>query len=274
MAERDPSAALGGAANGPGLADALGELSEDRLLGGRLSLVQPRRGHRAGSDAALLAAALPDLGRGPLIDLGSGVGTVGLSAALIQPELEVVLVERDPDLAALAARNVVANRLEGRVRAVGADVAAIGLAGDPHGLAPASVGCVALNPPFYVRAGTKVSPVANRRAAHVVDTPLPVWIAAARRLLRPGGTVAAIHRAEALPDILALLGRGFGGIAIRPVHGMAGRPAIRVIVSAIAGSRAPVVLLPGLVLNRPDGRLTAESDALHRGASRLASPHQ
>ena len=33
------------------------ELSSDAWLGGRLTLVQPRRGHRAGTDAALLAAA-------------------------------------------------------------------------------------------------------------------------------------------------------------------------------------------------------------------------
>ena len=249
---------------------ALGEIGEDRLLDGRLRLLQPRRGHRAGSDAMLLAAALPELGPGPLIDLGSGVGTVGLSAALFQPELKVVLAERDPDLAALAARNVEANALGDRARAIAADVARIGLPDDPHGIAPNSFACVALNPPFYPPGGTRASPVANRQAAHVVETPLAAWITAARRLLRPGGIVAVIHRAEALPDLLALIGKGFGQIAIRPVHGTAAKPAIRVIVSGIAGSRAPMLLLPGLVLNGPDGRLTAESDALHRGTSRLA----
>lgn len=253
---------------------ALGEIGEDRLLDGRLRLLQPRRGHRAGSDAMLLAAALPELGPGPLIDFGSGVGTVGLSAAMLQSGLKVVLAERDPDIAALAARNVEANGMGERVRAVAADVAAIGLPGDPHGIAPGSFGCVALNPPFYPPGGTKSSPVANRQAAHVVETPLPAWITAARRLLRPGGIVAVIHRAEALPELLALLGKGFGQIAVRPIHGTAGKPAIRVIVSGVVGSRAPTLLLPGLVLNGPDGRLTAESDALHRGIGRLASPHQ
>lgn len=251
----------------------LGEIGEDRLLDGRLRLFQPRRGHRAGSDAVLLAAALPELGPGPLIDLGSGVGTVGLSAALLQPELGVVLAERDPDLAGLAARNAEANAVEDRVRTVAADVSVIGRSGDPHGVAPGSFACVALNPPFYAPGRTKASPVANRQAAHVVETPLSDWIQAARRLLRPGGIVMAIHRADALPELLALLSKGFGAIAIRPIHGSEGKPAVRVIVSGIAGSRAPMLLLPGLVLNGPDGRLTAESDALHRGHASL-SPYQ
>lgn len=251
----------------------LGEIGEDRLLDGRLRLFQPQRGHRAGSDAALLAAALPELGPGPLIDLGSGVGTVGLSAALLQPDLHVVLAERDPDLAVLAARNVEANALADRVRTVAADVATIGRAGDPHGIAQGSFACVALNPPFYPPGRTKASPVANRQAAHVVETPLSIWIHAARRLLRPGGIVMAIHRAEALPELLTLLSKGFGAIAARPIHGSEGKPAVRVIVSGVAGSRAPMLLLPGVVLNGPDGRLTAESDALHRGRARI-SPYQ
>ena len=59
----------------PEIADGL---TEDRWLGGRIALVQPRRGHRIGSDAALLAAAA---GRpeGRIADVGAGVGAVGLA---------------------------------------------------------------------------------------------------------------------------------------------------------------------------------------------------
>ena len=88
----------------------LGEIGEDRLLDGRLILRQPKRGHRAGSDAILLAAAIPRIGAGPLLDIGAGVGTIGLAAALAQPELQVVLLERDPELAALAAGNAAGDR--------------------------------------------------------------------------------------------------------------------------------------------------------------------
>lgn len=243
----------------------LGEIVEDRLLDGRLVLRQPKQGHRAGSDAILLAAALPEKLAGPLADFGAGVGTVGLAAAILRPDLAVTLIEREPELAALAAENIALNDLSDRARVVTADVTALAASG----LAPASFGCVAMNPPFFSAHEARPSPVANRRVAHVADQPLALWLKAARRLLKPGGHVAIIHRTEALAEILAGLATGFGAVAIRPVQAVADRPAIRVIVTAEFGSRKPMALLPGFVLNGPDGRFTELSEAVHRGRASL-----
>jgi tRNA1(Val) A37 N6-methylase TrmN6 len=251
------------------IATGLGEIGEDRILDGRLTLFQPRKGHRAGSDAVLLAATLPELGAGPLLDMGAGVGTVGLAAALAQAALQVTLLERDPELAVLAARNGVANGLENRIRVVAADLGSAVATLQQAGLATASFACVAMNPPFYAAGEARLSPVANRRAAHVVETPLSVWLRVARRMLRPGGRLALIHRAEALPEVLAELATGFGGVSIRPVHARADLPAIRILVSATLGSKKPAALLPALVLHREDGAMTALGEALHRGTATL-----
>lgn len=250
-------------------APALGAIGEDRLLGGRLRLLQPVKGHRAGSDAVLLAATIPELGEGPLADFGAGVGTVGLAVALRQPELAVVLVERDPELAALAERNAVLNGVADRTRVV---AAAIGERPDKLAahLPAASVGWVAMNPPFFEPGEMRASPVPKRRAAHVADQSLAHWLRAARRVLRPRGGISIIHRAEALGVILNSLGSGFGAVEIRPIQAQADRPAIRVIVSARLGSRKPAALLPALILNGDDGRFTADSEALHRGEANLA----
>lgn len=248
---------------------ALGKIGEDRLLGGRLRLLQPVKGHRAGSDAILLAAAVPELGAGPLADFGAGVGTIGLAVALRQPALEVVLAERDLELAALAARNAGLNGLDGRVRV------AVGTIGERNGdlaregLAAASMAWVAMNPPFFEAGEVRASPVANRRVAHVAGQSLGDWLKAARHVLKPGGGVSIIHRAEALGTILAGLETGFGAVEIRPVHGQAERPAIRVIVAARLGSKKPAALLPAVILNGADGRFTAFSEALHRGEAVL-----
>jgi tRNA1(Val) A37 N6-methylase TrmN6 len=252
----------------------LGEIVEDRLLDGRLRLLQPRKGHRAGSDAILLAAALPELGQGALLDLGAGVGTVGLAAALAQPDLRVTLLERDPDLAALAARNAVLNEMAGRVTTLAGDVTARAAILSEQGLAPASFDGVAMNPPFYPPGGSRASPVPNRKAAHMAEGALEPWLRTARRLLRPGGHLALIHMAEALPAVLAGLETGFGAIAIRPVHAFADKPAIRIIVTAILNSRKPAALLPAFVINGADGRLTPSSDAVHRGRARLLPAYQ
>lgn len=249
---------------------ALGEIAEDRLLDGRLILNQPRKGHRAGTDAILLAAALPELGTGPLLDVGAGVGTIGLAAALLQPGLSVALVERDPDIAALARLNVAANGLGGRAQVIEADIEAPAASLAELGLRQASFACVAMNPPFYAAGETRVSPVAYRRAAHVVEGELENWFRAARRLLKPGGTIAIIHRAEALPQILSGLQKGFGGVLVKPIQALPDRAAIRVVVRATLNSKKPAALLPALVLNRPEGGMSELSEALHRGRARLS----
>src|SRR5689334_24415379 len=100
------------------LADpAADDCSEDAVLGGRLLLKQPRRGHRVGHDAILLAAACPARARERVVDLGAGVGAAGLALAQRVDDSRVTLVEIDPGLAALAAENAQANGLAGRVSA-------------------------------------------------------------------------------------------------------------------------------------------------------------
>ena len=98
------------------------DLTDDAVLGGRLRLWQPRRGHRFGHDAILLAAATP--ARDRAVDLGAGVGAAGLALAARVPGLRVTLVDIRADLAALAALNAARNQLAGRVDAVALDVAA------------------------------------------------------------------------------------------------------------------------------------------------------
>ena len=94
------------------------DISEDAVLGGRLRLRQPKRGHRVGHDAILLAAACPREPGDKVVDLGAGVGAAGLALAARVPGTTVTLVEIDPKLAALAGENARLNGLEARVRAV------------------------------------------------------------------------------------------------------------------------------------------------------------
>ena len=90
------------------------------------------------------------------------------------------------------------------------------------------------------------------------------WIAAMLRHAKPGGRLSLIHKAERLPDILQALGSKAGGIRIVPLQSRAGEAAKRIIVSAIKGSRAPLVLAPGLVLHGDDGGYRPEIEAMLR----------
>ena len=86
----------------------------DRLFDGRLALRQPERGHRVGTDAVLLAAAAPDGVRGLIVDVGAGVGAVGLALAQVQTNAQLVLLEKNAAAAAFARENMALNGLEAR----------------------------------------------------------------------------------------------------------------------------------------------------------------
>ena len=92
---------------------------------------------------------------------------------------------------------------------------------------------------------------------------------APRGCCAPSGTLTLIWRADGLADVLAALER-----RLRRRRGAAGpsapdAAAIRVLVRAVKGSRAPLALLPGLMLNDADGQPTAEAEAILRGGAAL-----
>jgi len=244
------------------------DITEDAVLGGRLVLRQPRRGHRVGHDAILLAAATPAKAGEHAIDFGAGVGAAGLALAARAPGLAVTLVEIDPALATLAGENISRNDLADRVRAVTLDATAGARAFAAAALPPGSAARVLMNPPFNDAVTMRASPDAGRRRAHVSAGIAP-WLRSAERLLGPDGTLTLIWRADGLADLLAALARGFGAVTIQPVHPRPDAPAIRVLVRAVKGSRAPLALLPGLVLADAEGRPSAEAEAVLRHGAAL-----
>lgn len=241
--------------------------TDDRLLDGRLRLVQPARGHRVGTDALLLAAFAP--AGEAVADIGAGVGAVGLALAVTGRAAQVRLVERDPLSADLARQNIALNGMAGRVAVVQADVFAPFRVLLEAGLPAGSQDVVVTNPPYA--APGRLSPDARRRAAHAIDGgDLAGWLRACARLLAEGGRLALVHRADALRAVLAAVPRGLGEVRLRLVHPKAGEHAVRLLLSARKGSRAPLAVLPPLVLHRPDGAFTPEAERVHRVGTGLS----
>lgn len=249
--------------------DAL-DTSEDAVLGGRLRLRQPLRGHRFGHDAILLAAATEAHAGERAIELGAGVGAAGLALASRIAGLKVTLAEIDPSLCALAKDNAARNALAGRVDAVALDVTdtrALAAAG----LSPACADRVLMNPPFNDPARQNVSPDAARRLAHAAPRDaLPLWTASAACLLKDGGMLTMIWRADGLHDVTDALGGHFGALAVLPIYPRPGAPAIRVLVRAIKGAQAGITTGRGLALNGEDGRPSAAAEAVLRGGETLS----
>jgi tRNA1(Val) A37 N6-methylase TrmN6 len=242
--------------------------SEDALLGGKLVLRQPLRGHRFGHDAVLLAAATPAQAGEHAVELGAGVGAAGLALARRVEGLAVTLVELDRNLTALARDNAARNLLSERVRAGCLDIAAEPAEFAAAGLGPDSADHVLMNPPF--NAPHNPSPDRARRLARAAPPGmLGQWIDTAARLLRPHGTLTLIWRADGLADVLVALTAGFGAIAIIPVYPKPGAAAIRVLTRATKDSHAPLALLPGLILADSDNKPTAPAQAILRDGAAL-----
>lgn len=240
-----------------------------RLLNGRLILRQPARGHRVGTDTMLLAACLAEVG--PLVvDAGAGVGAVGLAVALRAPQAQVRLVERQEDIAALAAENARANGLSERVAVVNCDLLGAG-ARRSAGLPNASSSAVLTNPPFYEADSVRASPHTSRAEAHVLgEGGLEAWMRACLALLAPGGRFAMIHRPQALKAALEACEGRLGALRVLPILPRAGEDAGRIVLTGLKGSRAPLSIAAPFVVHEADGRFTAAAEAIHRGEALLA----
>jgi len=244
-------------------------LTDDAFLSGKLLLRQRRRGHRAGHDAILLAAATAARAGDRAVDFGAGVGAAGLALARRVGGLGLTLVEIDPELAGLARHNAAANALPARVLEL--DVTAGAAAFTAAGLAADGADVVLMNPPFNDPARHRRSPDAARGLAHQAETgTLEAWVHAARRVLRPGGALTLIWRAEALTEVMAALERGFGSVRVLPVHPDPASPAIRILVRAVKGGRAPLQLLAGIALQDEAGQPHPAVQAVMRGEQPLA----
>jgi len=231
----------------------------DRFLDGKVVVNQPADGFRAGIDAVLLAASIRTKSGDSLLELGCGAGTATLCAAHRLPDCHFVGLDIDPAMIVLAHQNIAANGMEELISVIDGDVAS-----------PESVGVfdrVFFNPPFFDDDKALRKPKPGKEKAYLSGhAPLDVWISQARRALKPKGRVFIIHRADALANLLTSLSNGFGDIAIKPVQPRSDTPAKRVLVSARKGTKAPLTLLPPLILHDDaGGKYSAEADTILRG---------
>lgn len=241
------------------------ELTEDRLLGGRVRFWQPRQGYRAAIDPVLLAAAVAPEPDAVVLDAGTGSGAAALCLAARVQGCRIVGLERDPDLLAIATRNFAAAAEPGRLQLVAGDLFA-----PPATLTAMQFDQVLTNPPFHITGSVTPPRTFTSRAAHLAERDLPSWITACLARLRPRGWLTLIHRADQLDVILAALAGRAGDAIVCPLWpDAAAGAAKRVIVAARKTGRGPLRLGRGLVLHEADGRFTAAAEAILRSGASL-----
>lgn len=231
------------------------ETTLDPFHQGALTLHQPKKGYRFSIDAVLLAAhARPRSGE-LVVDLGTGCGVIALLMAQRCAGLEIYGVELQAELARLARRNVTENHLEAVVHILEGDINELG-----GGSLPRPADLIVTNPPFYKLASGRLNPDDQRAVArHELRLTLDQLIAAAKRLLRPGGRLICVYACERLTDLLVELRRkGIEPKSLRMVHGNADGEARLCIVEGVLKGRPSLKVLPPLVVYTPDGDYTEE----------------
>lgn len=217
----------------------MADLTRDAFLGGKLHLLQPASGFRAGVDSVLLAASVPAKAGDRVLDLGCGVGAGALCLGARVPGLDLTGVEVQPDYAALARRN----------GGAGFEVVTADITDMPLDLRQRQFDHVLANPPYYDRVASRAATDAGRETALGETAPLADWIKIAAKRLAPKGYAHFVHRAERLSDILGAMSGRLGSIEVLPIAPRVGRKAELVIVRGRKNGRGAFCLHAPLILH-------------------------
>ena len=246
------------------------EVSQDGFLDGRFTLIQPKKGLRAGSDALYLSASVPAKPGQSIVEAGIGTGAAALALLTRVPDTRLLGIENFAPHAELARANADLNEMTERLAIIEGDVLAL----KADDMSRDGFACpfdhAMANPPFFDPAENRRGRSASRNAANVMSVDgLVSWVKNLSAWVRPGGTVTFVHRIEAFPQLLAAMDHALGDIHVLPLCATAGKDARRVLVQGIKGNKAPMKLIAPFVLHEADGRHTCQSEAVLRGGKAI-----
>lgn len=233
----------------------------DNFLGGRIKLVQPSDGYRAGIDPIFLAACVHPKPHEKILDVGFGVGVASISLAVRYPQSKILGLEVQPDLVELALKNIHANQLDDRVEVINGD-----LLEPPPSFKANFFDQLMTNPPYYEYNRTQSSPVPGKAQANTETVDLGKWIKACIKFLKPKGVFTMIHRAERLTEILHHLGNRVGDLVLYPLWPGPNKAARRILIQGRKNIRGELRLAQGITLHGGAEKYTPEAEAILRHA--------
>lgn len=235
-------------------------VTEDALLNGKVRLMQPAEGYRVNVDALLVAAFATRASAAKLaVDLGSGVGAIGLVLYAVGGASFVALVEREAALVELARENLV--RAGARGEAYRLDVASDRL---PPALRQRA-DLVVCNPPYFARGASRHQKHPLTRAARTGEL-APFVDAAARALAGTRGRAVFAYPAGALAELLrAADAESLVAKRLRLVHPRAAEPARLALVELRRAKPGGLVVESPLVEWSGPRTRTPELEAIVNG---------
>lgn len=241
-------------------------LTEDGFLDGRLRILQPEKGFRAGIDSVFLAASVPCGAGDTVFEVGMGTGVAALCLISRQPSIHLTGIEIAGRYAMLAEENAKRNGFGANLKVIHADVKDALRKDSAVMPVPGTFTHAMANPPYFDEERVTASPNILKARAHAFGAEdLKLWVKLAHMVVAPRGTMTIIHRAENLASLLAVMEGRFGDLHVAPLYPRRGTPASRVIVQGVKDSKAPLRILPGLALHEAGNHFTPEAEEILRG---------
>jgi tRNA1Val (adenine37-N6)-methyltransferase len=223
---------------------------------------QPEKGYRYSLDPFLLASFVTLKRKETVIDLGAGVGVIGLLLTLRYPDAMVTGIEIQERLFRYSEQNRELNGPRHGVSNIHGDYRRIA-----DCCSKSAFTAAVSNPPYRpVGTGRKNTDEERTIARHEVTGGLLDVINAARQVLVPAGRIFLVYDARRTTDLLYLLrSGGFEPKRVRFVHARKGMPAQMVLVEAGWGFGVEVNVMPPLFIWEEPGVYTEEAAGMFMG---------
>jgi tRNA1(Val) A37 N6-methylase TrmN6 len=236
------------------------DITQDYILGGRVSIRQPSTGYRVAIDPIFLASSINAVKGETILDVGAGVGSASLCLSLRIPGLKITGLEVQKSMVRLASENIAINNMRNSIEMLNGNLIA-----PPPRLAAGTFSHVMVNPPYLEETASKINYVnENKKISHLETVSFDMWARFCMLMVRPNGTITFIHSADKLDNILSIFLGKVGDISVYPLWPGNDDPAKRVIVRVRKNSQAPMKLLQGMKLHDSTGKYSRDAEHILR----------
>ena len=230
-----------------------GERLDDLVRDGMRLIQRPDQFCFSG-DSVLLAHYVKPKAKDRIADLGTGTGVISLLVSALGGR-DITAFEVNPVMADLARRNIAGNGKEDRIHVVECDYRKVN-----ERFPSGSFALVLANPPYREMGTGKMSRLEGvASASYEMNASLTDVFKTAQYLLKYGGRLAMVHRADRTADLIAI-GRLYRmePKRMRFIYARKGHTAVRVLIEWKYGGNPELTVEPPLLLHNRDGSYTDE----------------
>ena len=223
-------------------------------INGEFTIFQREDSFKFGTDAVLLSRFAKVRKKDVLFDICSGTGAVGFFCHVLYQPKEIHFVEIDSVMSELSKKTASYNGIEEKCRFYCTDIGDFSV---PDGV---MADVITVNPPYFLEKSGKLNENENLKTArHTEQFSHSILFQKAYRILRDGGKLYLIQRAQNLTEILSgLREHRLEPKRLRLVYGNPKKDANLFLVEAVKNGGVWMDCLPPLNLYDETGEMTEE----------------